>query len=690
MNSIKRKMFLNMTAAILAVVLLIGGLSSYLCYKVTFDILENTMHEVADASAATVTKELEIYKTIAAEVGMLPQLTQEDASTEEIQQLLDERVSMHNLRGISVSDKEGMVSSAAGTEIVKHMDYFEASINGDVFVTDALFDSATFEMYYVISAPIWKDGIYGSTVEGVAIVKIDGRTLTDIASEVVVGEGGYASIIDKEGYIIGHPDYNKVLNLENIIMNYENDGSYEELAVLEKKMLSGETNFGTYKASGSGHMLSYSPIEGTEGWAMLIDTPQSEYLESTKFSIMATAILGLLSIVVVTLLGFRISNSIAAPIIACANRLKLLSEGDLHTEVPKTKSKDETAVLLDSLEKTINELNAIIQDISCHLGAIVGGDLTRFVDKEYMGDFEPIKDSVVQIIKSLNYMFKNINMSAEQVASGSEEVAGGAQVLTQGATEQASSIEELAATINEISEQIISNAKSAQEAKVISEDTAHEVQKGTEHMELMIGAMDEINSSSVEISKIIKAIEDIAFQTNILALNAAVEAARAGSAGKGFAVVADEVRNLASKSAEAAKNTTDLIENSLKAISKGAKIADDTVESFKKIVDKTDQTVAIVEQIATASDQQALGASQINSGIDQISSVVQTNSATAEESAAASQELSSQAALLRNLIKDIKLKQSHSHVEFAENTDNMEEADGTDEVTDEESEEPSI
>ncbi|MFA9424498.1 MAG: methyl-accepting chemotaxis protein, partial [Sedimentibacter sp.] len=243
--------------------------------------------------------------------------------------------------------------------------------------------------------------------------------------------------------------------------------------------------------------------------------------------------------------------------------------------------------------------------------------------------------------------------------SGSEELAGGAQVLTQGATEQASSIEELAATINEISEQIISNAESAQNAKRTSEDTAAEVQKGTEHMQHMISSMDEINSSSVQIGKIIKAIEDIAFQTNILALNAAVEAARAGSAGKGFAVVADEVRNLANKSTQAAKNTSELIENSLNAITKGAKIANETVDSFDLIVKKTNMTVALVEKIAEASQQQAIAASQVNEGIEQISSVVQTNSATAEETAAASEELSSQAIIVRNLLRTIKIRNSN-------------------------------
>ena len=659
MKSIKRKLFLNITMIILFVVVLIGGVTSFLCYKVTFDILEQTMSEVAETSAKVVTRELDIYKNVAAEVGLISELTQPDTTLEEKNNIFNTRMEMHNLEDIKTADKDGYVLSSSGdTTVVKHMDYFNASINGDVFVTDALFDETTFAMYYIVSAPLWKDGIYGSSIEGVVMLRVDGKTLSDIAKDVVIGEKGFSSIIDKDGYIIGHPEYDKVLNLENVILEYENDGKNSELALLEKKMLNGQVKYGTYESNGSKNLLSYEAIEGTDGWAVLVDVPESEYMETTNFSILATVILGLLSILAATFIGIKMSNKIANPIIACSKRLKLLSEGDLHTEVPKSKSNDETGLLLDSLEKTINELNTIIQDISYHLGTIVTGDLTKYVDKNYLGDFEPIKDSVVQIIKSLNYIFGNINDSIEQVASGSEELAGGAQVLTQGATEQASSIEELAATINEISEQIISNAESAQSAKEISEDTAAEVENGTKHMGQMINAMDDINSSSVEIGKIIKAIEDIAFQTNILALNAAVEAARAGSAGKGFAVVADEVRNLASRSAEAAKNTTELIENSLGAISNGAKIADETVKSFNSIVEKTNMTVSIVEKIAEASQQQAVAASQVNAGIEQISSVVQINSATAEESAAASEELSSQAILVRNLLKVIKIKKS--------------------------------
>jgi methyl-accepting chemotaxis protein len=348
-------------------------------------------------------------------------------------------------------------------------------------------------------------------------------------------------------------------------------------------------------------------------------------------------------------LGKLISKMISDPVIKMVEVANKIAVGDTDVNI-EIDSKDEIGILGGAFNEMIVGIKEQVNIVSKVAEGDLSFEVTPRSEKDIMGI------SLEATIKQLNNMFNNISQAAEQVLAGSNQLSDGAQSLSQGATEQASSIEELAATINEISEHIHKNAKNAEETKNTSLEAAKEVEKGSEQISDMVKAMDSINEESVKIGKIIKAIEDIAFQTNILALNAAVEAARAGSAGKGFAVVADEVRNLATKSSEAAKDTTQLIESSMKAVSNGMIIAEKTSQSLVNIVEKTNKTTKLIEEIATASEQQAVGASQISVGIEQVSAVVQTNSATAEESAAASEELLSQANLLNEQISLFKLR----------------------------------
>ncbi len=376
-------------------------------------------------------------------------------------------------------------------------------------------------------------------------------------------------------------------------------------------------------------------------------------------------VFGLLSafmIIISFVLAIKLTDRIVNPLNKFSERLEALAKGDIHTEVKEIDRNDEIGLLSKSINNIVQELKSILNELTENLIALDEGDFTLSIEREYPGEFKQLGEAVNRINLRLNRLMARIMDSSEQVSTGALQVAENAQVLSQGTTEQASSIEELAATINELSEQTNQNAKNAEIAKLSSEETSIEVENGNRHMINMVKAMDEIKGTSIEISKIIKTIDDIAFQTNILALNAAVEAARAGSAGKGFAVVADEVRNLASKSSEAAKNTTQLIERSLSAVENGSKIAYETEESLKVIVEKVKTTVELVEQIAEASGQQAVGTSQVSVGVDQISVVVQTNSATSEESAAASEELSGLAQVLKGLVDGIKLKKLTSYI----------------------------
>lgn len=389
---------------------------------------------------------------------------------------------------------------------------------------------------------------------------------------------------------------------------------------------------------------------------------ESSFLYSTAVRIMMTVIIVI--ILVGVFFSFVIIRSIKIPISEIANAAIKMAEGDLDVAVSYT-SRDELGILAAQVGRLIRKLQMIIDDENKFLAKMAKGDLTvdSVCEAEYTGSFHPLLVSFRGIAVELNDTMRQISQSSSQVAGGAEQVSSGAQALAQGTSEQASAVQELVATINEISSKVNQNAENAQLAEATSGSVSTKMNVSNEKMQQMIQAMEDISNSSNEIGKIIKTIEDIALQTNILALNAAVEAARAGEAGKGFAVVADEVRSLANKSAEASKNISDLIENSLKVVENGKQITDDTAKSLLDAVKDVNEMTGIIGQISQASSDQAYSISQITIGMNQISDVVQTNSATAEESAAASEEMSSQSQLMKALVGRFKLKNSPSGVD---------------------------
>jgi methyl-accepting chemotaxis protein len=415
---------------------------------------------------------------------------------------------------------------------------------------------------------------------------------------------------------------------------------------------------------GNDYMAYYSPlisdgdVVGMLFAGVLIDEALAGQQQMMNMVVLVGVLCGIICVVMVIVFSLL---SVSRPLKRIGVLAQRISSGDIGIQSKATaetgiRSHDEVGQLARSLEQAYTQLQGYIGEIQARMQGLAGGDLATKSNYSFQGDFVFIKDSINDIIDNFNKIIGEVNHSSAQTSSGASQVADGAQALASGATEQAATLQEISASIADISHKTKENSERTSTAAQLANTIMQSAEKGNNQMEQMISAVNEINQANQNISKVIKAIDDIAFQTNILALNAAVEAARAGSAGKGFAVVAEEVRNLASKSAESAKDTATLIENSIEKAELGTQIAGETATSLKEIVAGISESNSIMSEIALSSEQQTLAIEQINLAIGGVTQVVQQNSATAEESAAASHEMSGQASVLEGLIAQFKLK----------------------------------
>lgn len=654
-ESIKGKITVSVLALVIISLMILGIVSSVLNSHSTNSTLERNMAATAKVASERVEWEMTSYRNLAADLGLMARLSNEDVSVEEKQEIIDERVKANELVRGNILDKNGI--SIFSGEDFSDRDYFQKAMKGESCVSEPLMSKVTGKISIIIAAPIWKDGTLGTEVTGVVYIVPEETFLNDIMVSINVSKNGSAYMLDSQGNVVAHKNMELVEKQDNSIEEAKTNSKLKPVAKLEEKMIAGESGFGTYRYGGIKKIMAYAPIENSSGWSIAITAPVSDFNIETIVGIVLTILIMGTAIAIAVVMVKRLAENIGTPIRMCAERLETLAKGDLHTEIPQITSEDETRVLADATQTIVDGMGKMIGDIKYLLGAMADNnfDVSSQALEYYVGDFEEVIVAIRKINHSLTGTLEHIRESAEQVGLGSAQLAESGQALAEGATDQAASVEELLATVNDVTEQVDRNTKNAVSTSKKADSIGQQARTSSACIAEMTKAMKKINEASMEIANVIQTIEEIADQTNLLSLNASIEAARAGEVGRGFAVVAGEIGHLASQSSEAVVNTRELIEAALTEVNSGNKIADDMAKALQSVIDGMAEIVKAVEDVAENSNEQNGSMQQINIAIEQISEVVQSNSAAAQESSATSQELSAQATELNEMIDQFQL-----------------------------------
>jgi methyl-accepting chemotaxis protein len=605
MNSIKARLTLLILACLFVVSVIFGLLSYYQSRSIILDVSGSSMlrisEEVNQVFQANMQKQIAILETIASR-RIITDNTPWDKKIADLQKEAD-RLGFQAFALIDVNGNAVRFDKQRSKAKLGDRAYFKSAISGKSAYSDVIISRVTGEPTVIVAVPLKINGAVNGVFYGIR----DGREISNLIKDVSYGESGYSYVVNKEGTVIGHKNYDLVLKQFNPIKAAKNDPKLLPLAGVVERMTKGEKGTADYFFNNRDIVISFTPVDNTDGWAIAVAVEQSEFLHGVNRLRVIMFVITLVLLALGAVLAYVIGSGITKPVIAAVHHSDVMAKLDISIDVPD---------ILIKRDDEIGQLGKALQQLSVE-----------------------VRKTITEIIKS-----------SQLVASSSEQISIDNQNLSQRTSEQASALEEIAATIEQANANIRQSSENAGEASRISGTSLELAQSGGKIVEEAVKSIGEINESSRKIADIISMINEIAFQTNLLALNAAVEAARAGDQGKGFAVVAGEVRNLAQRAGAAAKEIGVLIKDSVDKIESGTELVNKSGEALKEIIESVKQVSNIVSEMAASSDEQRRGIEQINIAVTEMDTMTQQNAALVEETAAASEEMSSQAGELQAMV----------------------------------------
>ena len=632
------KISIVFSLTIIILVYIIGTEACLYSYSSTISLVEKNSRSSAKTTARDIEALLQNYKNIAkasgSDITLIGNVPNE-VRVKKVEQLAKQygftSGNLLNKKGVSIKD---------GTDF-SDRDYVKAALNGKTNISDVTLSKYTNTYGISIAAPLISSG----RIIGVVYYRADVDFMNDIVKHISVGQGSYAYILDENNNVIAHKN-------EKYIMN----DKYKEMIPKDiKNCISSQNGSMTCSYGGDKYICGYSKIDKTANWRVVIASPESAYNSDILRFVKKLVISDIIALIVAIIVALIIARVISRPIVRVKNLLSALAQGDLSVQLNDTKNKDELGILQNSAVSRNRMLADMLTQSGDVLSKMAAYDLTSEDMREYPGKFNELAASINTNKAILSNMILNIQNSSVNVDGGSKQLAEAASMLSEGTMAQASSLQKLVTDVENVAQNINANSDKTIFVNESLGNLDSEIKDGDQKMQELSNVVRTVEEMSEDIKKIVNTIDGIAFQTNILALNASVEAARAGESGKGFAVVAQEIGTLATKSSDASKKTAELIEKCIKGIESAKEYADITSDSLAKIVSDSNNIANAFDEMSKANEIQAKNANDIRNEIENISQVVQSNTATAQQTAASTEVLSEQAAALKDMTGRFKV-----------------------------------